>query len=100
MSDAVEYKLEQPIKAHGEDVCALSIRRPTVQEIRAIKVLPYTLNESMMPVFDMEAVCKYLAVCCAIPPGSVNQLGLADLNKLSWALTSFFMPNSSEPSTS
>jgi len=100
MTDKTEYQLEQPIKAHGEDVQVLFIRRPTVQEIRAIKVLPYTLNDSMMPVFDMEAMCKYLAVCCAIPPGSVNQLGLADLNKLSWAVTSFFMPSSSEPSTS
>lgn len=99
MADKTEYKLEEPIQAHGEEVRVLQIRRPTVQEIRAIKVLPYTLNDSMMPVFDMEAVCKYLAVCCAIPPGSVNQLGLADLNKLSWAVTSFFMPNSSEPST-
>lgn len=99
MTDKIEYKLEEPIQAHNEEVLSLFIRRPTVAEIRAIKVLPYTLNDSMMPVFDMEAVCKYLAVCCAIPPGSVNQLGLADLNKLSWAITSFFMPTSSEPPT-
>ncbi len=99
MAEAIDFPLEQPITAHGEEVKVLSIRRPTVQEIRNIKVLPYVLNEAFAPVFDTEAVCKYLAVCCAIPAGSVNQLGLSDLNKLCWVMTSFFMPTSSEPPT-
>jgi hypothetical protein len=99
MAETVDYPLEQPITAHNEEVTVLQVRRPTIQEIRAIKVLPYVLNEDSFPIFDTEAVCKYLAVCCAIPAGSVNQLALADLNKLCWVLASFFMPTSSEPPT-
>lgn len=96
MTETVEFKLEQPISAHGEEVKVLNVRRPTIIEIRNIKVLPYTLNDALAPIFDTEAVCKYLAVCCAIPAGSVNQLCLSDLNKLCWVLATFFMPASSE----
>lgn len=100
MSETIDFTLEKPITAHGAEVTVLAIRRPTMQEIRAIKVLPFALNEASFPVFDTEAVCKYLAVCCAIPAGSVNQLDLADFNQLCWVLASFFRSASSETPTS
>lgn len=95
--EKTEFKLKTPIQAHDEEVTVLNIRRPTVAEIRAIKVLPYTLGETMLPVLEMEAACKYIAICAAIPPGSVNQLELSDLNTLAWEMVGFFMPSSTEP---
>jgi len=46
----------------------------------------------------MDVAAKYIAVCAGIPPSSVNQLDLADLNTLSWAVASFFMSAASAPS--
>ena len=44
-----------------------------------------------------EAAAKYMAVCCAIPPTSVNQLDLHDFNNLAWQIIGFFV--NSKPKT-
>ncbi|MBT9263585.1 phage tail assembly protein [Pseudomonas sp. MG-9] len=98
MSDAV--KLQVAIEAHGEPVTELTLRRPTVQEVRAIKALPYKIDKNEDVSLDMDVAAKYIAVCAAIPPSSVNQLDLSDLNALSWAVASFFMSPASGPSSS
>jgi hypothetical protein len=92
-----EFPLSAPIQAHGEQVSVLNVRRPTPEEMRAIRVLPYTLTESNMPNPDMEAVAKYIAVCAGIPPTSVNQLELYDLNQLAWTIIGFFLNAVSKP---
>jgi len=98
--EKTNFKLSRPIKAHGEEVTELSIRRPTTQEARAIKLLPYTLGETGHPVADLEVAAKYLAVCAAIPAGSVNELDLFDLNTLAWMIVGFFLnPASPVPTT-
>lgn len=89
--EKITYPLSAPIKAHGEELTALEVRRPTPQECRAIKVLPYNLSEGGTPIMDTEAAAKYIAVCCAIPASSVNQLDLYDLNKVGWLITGFFL---------
>lgn len=91
-------KLDVPIEAHDEQLTELTLRRPTVAEVRKIKVLPYKVDQNEDAVLDMEAVGKYIAICAAIPPTSVNQLDLADLNKLGWMLFGFFMSAASKPS--
>ncbi|MFV2944236.1 phage tail assembly protein [Pseudomonas japonica] len=91
----VTHKLSAPIQAHGEEVNELELRRPTVQECRAIKVLPYTIGADGYPVAEVEASAKYIAVCAKIPPTSVNQLALPDLNKLAWLVIGFFLPGDS-----
>ncbi|OLF55416.1 phage tail assembly protein [Pseudomonas chlororaphis] len=96
MSDSV--KLRVAIEAHGEPLAELTLRRPTVQEVRAIKALPYKIDKSEEVSLDMDVAAKYIAVCAGIPPSSVNQLDLADLNALSWAVASFFMSAASAPS--
>ncbi|NUT73525.1 phage tail assembly protein [Pseudomonas sp. C1C7] len=96
MSDSV--KLQVAIEAHGESVTELTMRRPTVQEVRAIKALPYKIDKNEEVSLDMDVAAKYIAVCAGIPPSSVNQLDLADLNSLSWAVASFFMSAASTPS--
>ena len=97
MSDLV--KLQVAIEAHGEPLAELTMRRPTVQEVRAIKALPYKIDKNEEVSLDMDVAAKYIAVCAGIPPSSVNQLDLADLNSLSWAVASFFMSAASTPST-
>lgn len=98
--EKTNFKLSRPIKAHGVEVTELSIRRPTTQEARAIKLLPYTLGETGHPVADLEVAAKYLAVCAAIPAGSVNELDLSDLNTLAWMIVGFFLnPASPVPTT-
>lgn len=89
MSGAVQ--LQVAIEAHGEPLTELVLRRPTVQEVRAIKALPYKIDKNEEVSLDMDVAAKYIAVCAGIPPSSVNQLDLADLNALSWAVASFFM---------
>ncbi|MFJ2527144.1 phage tail assembly protein [Pseudomonas helmanticensis] len=96
MSELV--KLQVAIEAHGEPVTELTMRRPTVQEVRAIKALPYKIDKNEEVSLDMDVAAKYIAVCAGIPPSSVNQLDLADLNALSWAVASFFMSAASSPS--
>ncbi|CAH0153220.1 phage tail assembly protein [Pseudomonas mediterranea] len=91
-------KLQVAIEAHGEQVTELTLRRPTVQEVRTIKALPYKIDKNEEVSLDMDVAAKYIAVCAAIPPSSVNQLDLADLNALSWAVASFFMSAASQPS--
>ncbi|MFJ5253792.1 phage tail assembly protein [Pseudomonas sp. NPDC088414] len=97
MSDLV--KLQVAIEAHGEPVTELNLRRPTVQEVRAIKSLPYRIDKNEEVSLDMDVTAKYIAVCAGIPPSSVNQLDLADLNALSWAVAGFFMSAASAPSS-
>ena len=94
----VNHKLAEPIQAHNEEVKELTVRRPTVQECRAIKSLPYTIGESGYPILDVEVAAKYIAVCAAIPSSSVNQLGLPDLNAIAWLIVGFFMPRDSDQS--
>ncbi|WP_411390696.1 phage tail assembly protein [Pseudomonas sp. MPB23] len=97
MSDSV--KLQAPIEAHGEPLTELNLRRPTVQEVRVIKALPYKIDKNEEVSLDMDVAAKYIAVCAGIPPSSVNQLDLADLNTLSWQVAGFFMSAASTPST-
>jgi hypothetical protein len=92
-------KLQVAIEAHGEPLTELTLRRPTVQEVRAIKALPYRIDKNEEVGLDMDVAAKYIAVCAGIPPSSVNQLDLVDLNALSWAVAGFFMSAASAPST-
>lgn len=100
MATTIAYTLSVPIKAHGEELQVLDVRRPTTQEVRAIKTLPYKIDKSEDVSLDMDAVCKYVAVCATIPQSSVEQLDLSDLNGLAWMIAGFFMTPASSPQTS
>ena len=96
MSKTHEHKLAAPIQAHDEELTKLSYRRPTVAEVRKIKALPYKIDKNEDVSLDMDVGAKYIAVCASIPASSVDQLDLADLNDLVWAIAGFFMkPESS-----
>ena len=97
---AFEHPLSSPIKAHGEEVTHVTLRRPTPKECRAIGRMPYGLDERSMPVPDMAFVSKSLVLCLNIPESSVDQLQLNDLNQLTWALLGFFLQPASMTSGS
>jgi len=87
--------LSKTIQAHGEDVTQLELRRPTVVEVRQLKALPYRLDAEDAVSLDMDVAAKYIAVCGHIPPSSVNQLDISDLNTAAWVVARFFlMPES------
>jgi hypothetical protein len=90
--------LAAPIEAHGNTVNELTLRRPTAQEARLIKSLPYKIDKNEDVSLDLDVAAKYIAVCAGIPQSSVNQLDLSDLNTLSWAVAGFFMTPASAAS--
>lgn len=103
MSVVERHKLAWPIDAHGESLEVVALRRPTVQEVRAIKALPYKIDQEEAVTLDTDVSAKYIAVCAGIPPSSVNQLDLGDFNTLAWTVAGFFLKPASaakEPSTS
>ena len=91
MSQVKPYTLAAPIQAHDQELLEITLRRPTVAEVRAIKALPYKIDKNEDVSLDMEAAAKYIAICAGIPSPSVNQLDLADLNNLAWEIAGFFM---------
>lgn len=97
---AIQHPLVKPIKAHGEELKAVTLRRPTTREIRQIGHMPYWLADDNKPSPNMSVMSDYLVVCLGIPESSVDQLDLVDLNKLTWAVIGFFLNPESEASTS
>ena len=84
-------KLNTPIQAHGEPVTELTLRRPTTRECRTIGQLPYRIEKDESVGLNLDIAAKYIVVCAEIPSSSVDQLEVADLNTLAWALAGFFM---------
>lgn len=96
MSQSVVHPLSFPITAHDAEVTLLTLRRPTVPECRAIKAMPYKIDKDESVSVDLDVAAKYIAVCAAIPPSSVNQLDLNDLNGLAWVVVGFFLTPASK----
>lgn len=84
-------KLDTPIQAHGEPVEELTLRRPTTRECRQIGLLPYRFEKDESVGVNLDVAAKYIVVCAGIPSSSVEQLEVADLNTVAWALVAFFM---------
>ncbi|MDD2005617.1 phage tail assembly protein [Pseudomonas putida] len=89
MKEVIE--LSAPIQAHGEEVRVLELRRPTVAEVRKLKALPYKIDAEDAVSLDMDVAAKYIALCAHIPPSSVDQLDISDLNKAAWVVGRFFL---------
>lgn len=89
MKEVIE--LCAPIQAHGEEVSVLELRRPTVAEVRKLKALPYKIDAEDAVSLDMDVAAKYIALCAHIPPSSVDQLDISDLNKAAWIVARFFL---------
>lgn len=96
----IAHALTKPIKAHGQEVSEVTLRRPTPKEVRQIGRVPYWLLESGQATPNMAVMADYLVVCLGIPESSVDQLDLVDLNTLSWLVAGFFLNADSTASTS
>lgn len=87
----VTIQLAQVITAHGQQITELTLRKPTTADARAIGLLPYRITESNLPDIVIPAACQYISKCAGIPPTSVDQLDIADLNTACWAVAGFFL---------
>ncbi|MFV3383121.1 phage tail assembly protein [Pseudomonas sp. NY15354] len=86
-----EFKLLEPIQAHGEPVLSVTLKRPTVRQCREIGQLPYRIEKDESVGLNLDVVVKYIIVCAGIPGSSVEQMDVTDLNTIGWALAGFFM---------
>lgn len=93
-------KLATPITAHGETLSEITLKRPTAAQAREIGVLPYRVAEDGVPQPLIAPACRYIAVCSGIPPSSVDQLDITDLNALAWEVVGFFVNGASATSES
>lgn len=82
-------KLSKPITAHGETIEEITLKAPTAAQAREIGSLPYRVGEDGIPQPLLAPACRYIAMCAEIPPSSVDQLDLADLNALVWEVVGF-----------
>lgn len=96
----IAHKLTKPIKAHGQEVSEVTLRRPTSKEIKQIGRMPYLLDDGGKPTPNMAVMSDYLVVCLGIPESSLDQMELLDLNQLTWAVIGFFLNAGSTASTS
>lgn len=87
---SVTVNLSKPIKVGGEEQKELTLRRPTPEDARALKLLPYVAREDGSVTMDAELASRYISRLAAIPPSSVDQLDIADLNTLCWTVFGFF----------
>ncbi|MCL8308783.1 phage tail assembly protein [Pseudomonas putida] len=89
MSEVI--KLSAPIKAHDEELTELTLRRPALHEVKAIKSLPYHFSNTGEVIMDADIAVRYIPVCAGIPASSVEQIDLFDLNNITWQIVSFFI---------
>jgi hypothetical protein len=90
--------LSTPITAHGEEFAELTLRRPTPAECRKIRALPYSIGQNEEVTIELNVAMTYIGICAGIPPSSVDQLDLSDINTLAWKVAGFFMTPASKPS--
>ncbi|KDD50170.1 phage tail assembly protein [Bordetella bronchiseptica] len=95
-----EFPLTRKIKAHGEEVSALTIRELQPADARMVGALPYYIAGDESVRIDPAAAAKHIVKMTGIPMGSVDQLHPVDFNALCWRAAGFFLNSGSEPSTS
>jgi hypothetical protein len=96
----VRIPLSAPIEAHGEEISELVLRKPLPAWARAIGLMPYRMTESNIPDINVPVACQYVSKCAGVPPSSIDQLDIADLNAACWAVTNFFWQRDSQTSDS
>ena len=70
----VEIRLQEPIKAHGEDVDVLRIRRPRGKDFKRIS------EQSMSTPFRM--ILDFAAILADVPPSALDDLCAADVGRV------------------
>ncbi|UEP49656.1 phage tail assembly protein [Burkholderia ambifaria] len=96
---AMKIQLSKPIEAHGETLNVLEMCEPTPADVRAIKALPYAVDQEENVHMRPEIVAKYISRCASIPPSSVDQIDLTDFNEICWVVAGFFLKRGSRTPT-
>lgn len=85
---SVSIPLRQPIKAHGGDLHALVLRRPTGRDIRTCGA-PYKITQDSEIAVEAAAMHRMIAQLAGVPPSSIDQLDAADWDRASQAVLGF-----------
>ena len=90
---AVTVKLSKPFEFAGETVSEITLKEPTVKDIRKCGY-PFTVvasNGGSQVKFDTEAIFTYISRLGQIPPAILeNNLSMADFTKLQTEVINFF----------
>ena len=87
----IEYPLSTPIEVHGQTLTVLSLREASSENAIKIGKLPYSINADQSVDIVLPVAVKYLAHLANVPPSSIAQLALSDLNSLAWTVAGFFL---------
>jgi hypothetical protein len=72
--------LKHPIKAHGETVETIELKRPTVKHLRAMD----------KAAGDVDRVASLISELAVLPPSSVDQIDAEDFGAISDVIAVFF----------
>ena len=86
--DSVTIPLTKPIRAHGETLSELTLRPPTVKELRSTGS-PYKGSAGAAIAADYEVCANLISSICGIPNSSVDELSGRDFNLLAMTLVGF-----------
>lgn len=91
---SIPVPLSKPIKAHGDDVEELALRRPTTEEIIEIGLpqlfVPSADGQGTGVEIRTPIVARYVSRLAAIPMSSVKLLDPKDFSLCTTAVLSFF----------
>lgn len=82
-------ELAEPIDAYGEAVNRITLRRPTVRDIRECGYPVRFDEEGVMEPIPV-AIARYVKTLGDLPMGSVDQMVPSDFNQCMKAVMSFF----------
>ncbi len=93
MSGKTVFTLSKPIKIGDEEVAQIEMREPVGQDLLDIGY-PYlvTLGDGEGERIELrpKVMAKYVSRLAAIPPSSVAQIAIADLQQLQGVVMGFF----------
>jgi hypothetical protein len=94
-SDHIIVTLSTPIKAYGDELSVIKMRKPTAGDgIRVgnpVDFIPFTNPPSVR--FNMPILQAMIAHLARIPSGSIEKMAPNDLISCGWILAPFFLPN-------
>lgn len=90
-SPEITVPLGTPIQAHGEELKALTLRKPTGKDIR-LTGMPHRFNAEAEVVMDAAVISKYVVLLAGIPLSAVDSLEPDDWMAVMTGVMGFFQP--------
>lgn len=90
----LQFSLEKPVRANGEDLTVIHMRKPTAGDLIRVGS-PVTLNYDEMhkPVFDFAKLQAMIVRLADIPSAAIEQMSTRDLIGIGVLLSPFFYPS-------